>query len=37
MEKMRWPTATLPTSWELNERATVKFLRTQNPLNQERE
>jgi hypothetical protein len=36
MEKMRWPTATLPTSWELNERATVKFLRTQNPLKQER-
>jgi hypothetical protein len=30
-----WPTATSPTSWESKERATVKFLRTQNPLNQE--
>src|SRR3984893_12142472 len=36
MEKMRWATATSPTSWESKERATVKFLRTQNPLNQER-
>jgi hypothetical protein len=35
-EKMHWPTATSPTSWESKERARVKFLRTQNPLNQER-
>src|ERR1700722_14596930 len=33
---MRWPTATSTNSWESKERATVKFLRTQNPLNQER-
>src|ERR1700722_321087 len=33
---MRWPTATSTNSWESKERATVKFLRTQNPQNQER-
>jgi hypothetical protein len=30
------PTATSPTSWESKARATVKFQRKQNPLNQER-
>jgi len=36
MEKMRCPTATSLASWESKERATVKLLRMQNTLNQER-